>query len=73
MNGDTLANPDQLDSEAQGADQQPDTSIADNTLVGNTLTIRVVARDRRGDRTHRMAIVELTGDVSRPYWVRYVE
>ncbi len=73
MNGDTLTNPDELDSEAQVADQQPDTNIADDNLVGNTLTVRVVARDRRGDRTHRMAIVELTGDLNRPYWVRYVE
>ena len=24
-------------------------------------------------RTHRSAIVELTGDKARPYWVRYVE
>jgi hypothetical protein len=35
--------------------------------------VRVVARDRSGGQTHRMEIVELTGDKTRPFWVRYVE
>jgi len=37
------------------------------------LTVRVVARARDGARTHRMEIVELTGDAATPVWIRYVE
>jgi hypothetical protein len=37
------------------------------------VTVRVTARDRGGAQTHRMAIIELTGDSNRPYWVRYTE
>jgi len=46
---------------------------ADDNLQGHTVTVRVTARDRSGARTHRMAIIELTGDKQRPYWIRYVE
>jgi hypothetical protein len=73
MAGDTLANPDELDSETQAADQGPAETISDDNMIGRTLTIRVEARNRSGARTHRMAIVELTGNPSQPYWVRYVE
>lgn len=54
--------------------QHPDEQILpDDHLVGRTLTVRVVAKDRAGDRTHRTAIIELTGVKSQPYWVRYAE
>jgi general secretion pathway protein K len=55
---------------AESADEQ---TPVDLNLIGRTLTVRVVARDRRGERTHRMAIVELTGAPDIPYWYRYVE
>jgi general secretion pathway protein K len=59
---------------ADSPSQRPDEEIAsDDDLQGRTVTVRVTARDRNGDRTHRMAIVELTGDPHNPYWVRYVE
>ena len=45
----------------------------DDRYVGRTLTVRVVARDRDGGQTHRMEIVELTGDKAHPFWVRYAE
>jgi general secretion pathway protein K len=45
----------------------------DDFLQGHTVTVRVTARDRGGARTHRMAIVELTGDRQKPFWIRYVE
>jgi hypothetical protein len=54
--------------------QNPDEEITpDDHLVGRTITLRVTARDPDGAQTHRMAIVELTGDKARPYWIRYVE
>jgi hypothetical protein len=53
--------------------QAPEEELPDDHLVGRTLTIRVTARARDGAHTHRMAIVELTGDKTTPYWVRYVE
>jgi hypothetical protein len=68
--------------EAEGSDQQggltPTSQTAeelgpDDNLQGHTVTVRVTARDHSGARTHRMAIVELTGDPQRPFWVRYVE
>ena len=74
MNGDLSANPEQLDSQAEIDRQQPDEVIAgDDSLIGRTLTIRVVAKDRSGARTHRTEIVELTGDKAQPFWIRYVE
>ena len=45
----------------------------EDNLQGRTVTVRVTARDRGGAKTHRMAIIELTGDNHQPYWVRYVE
>jgi general secretion pathway protein K len=54
--------------------QTPDEEItAEDQLVGRTLTVRVTARAQDGAQTHRMAIVELTGDKARPFWIRYVE
>ena len=73
MNGDTLVDPEQLDNQAAIDAQKPDETLADESLVGRALTIRVVARDAGGDQTHRMEIVEFTGDKARPYWIRYVE
>jgi general secretion pathway protein K len=73
-----------LDLEEGAADQAvrgPDAPIqrpeedlaADDDLRGHTLTVRVTARAPTGAQTHRMAIIELTGDSHQPYWVRYVE
>jgi hypothetical protein len=54
--------------------QTPDEDTSpDDRFVGRTLTVRVTARAQDGAQTHRMAIVELTGDTARPYWIRYVE
>lgn len=52
---------------------QPVEQIDDESLIGRTLTVRVVARASDGAILHRSAIVELTGDPARPYWVRFVE
>jgi type II secretory pathway component PulK len=48
-------------------------SQGDDNLIGRTLTVRVLAQARDGSQTHRMAIVELTGDTKDPFWIRYVE
>jgi general secretion pathway protein K len=74
MASDDADTPDQLEPQNTADDQQPAEQIAqDVNLVGRTLTVRVAARDRRGARTHRMAIVELTGAAESPFWIRYVE
>lgn len=74
MRADDLANPDELDNEAQIGNERPDEELApDDNLIGRTLTIRAVASDSSGARTHRMEIIELTGDPARPYWIRYTE
>ena len=66
--------PEALANLGEIAKQAPDEEIAgEENLVGRTLTVQVVARARDGAQTHRMAIVELTGDKTRPYWIRYVE
>jgi general secretion pathway protein K len=59
----------------QVAPPAPDEDIAgtDDHLYGRALTVRVTARAGDGAVTHRMAIVELTGDPDQPYWVRYAE
>lgn len=41
--------------------------------LGRPFTVRVVARDGRGGTFQRVAIVELTGQPRRPYWVRAVD
>jgi len=67
--------PDGTDQQnAADGQEQPSEEIApDINLIGRTLTVRVVARDRRGAQTHRVAIVELTGDAQQSYWIRYAE
>jgi general secretion pathway protein K len=44
----------------------------DVLLIGRDLTVRVVARSQSGAYV-RVAIVELTGDKARPYWIRYLQ
>jgi general secretion pathway protein K len=44
----------------------------DVPLIGRDLTVRVVARSQSGAYV-RVAIVELTGDKARPYWIRYLQ
>ena len=53
--------------------ERPTEEIVDDHLIGRTLTVDVTASDPGGARTHRMAIVELTGVQAQPYWIRYVE
>ncbi len=62
-------NPDKSDQ----PDQQPTEEIVDDNLIGRTLTVTAVARDRAGSRAERKAIVELTGAADTPYWIRYTE
>ncbi|MEO8926858.1 MAG: hypothetical protein ABI306_06810 [Caulobacteraceae bacterium] len=60
----------------QGAvdEERPVEEIApDVNLIGRAITVRAIARDGRGAKAHRMAIVELTGAAEQPYWIRYVE
>jgi general secretion pathway protein K len=74
MSAQTGVDSQSIASQPEIESQTPDEVISpDDHLVGRTLTVRVVASDRDGARTHRMAIVELTGDTVRPYWIRYVE
>jgi general secretion pathway protein K len=74
MSADVPASADDLAAEASIDQQRPEEDLApDDHYIGRTLTVRVVARDRSGGQTHRMEIVELTGDKTRPFWVRYVE
>ncbi len=74
MNAEDLPSQDQGAAESGFAAQQPDEVIVDDHLVGRTLTVQVLASDGgAGARSHRMAIVELTGAKTQPYWIRYVE
>jgi general secretion pathway protein K len=58
---------------AGAAPSSPTEELPDDNLQGHTVTVRVTAQDGSGARTHRMAIVELTGDPQKPFWIRYVE
>ena len=74
MNADTLDNPDQIDNETQMANERPDEEITtEEDLTGRPLTVQVVASARDGAHTHRMEIIEFTGDKAQPFWVRYAE
>ncbi|HEY7852750.1 MAG TPA: hypothetical protein VIB82_07220 [Caulobacteraceae bacterium] len=71
LGGQTAAS---VESQTQFIDQRPTEEIVpDDHLIGRTLTVKVRARDHGGAQTHRMAIVELTGAKTTPYWIRYVE
>jgi general secretion pathway protein K len=73
MSAVTVESPDESGSETQTADDQPAEELQSRSLVGDPMTIRVVARDRSGGRAERMEIVELTGDPTTPFWVRYTQ
>lgn len=73
MSGQAVGDPQSLANEAAIAAQKPDEEIAATDIVGHTLTVRVTARSPGGARAARTAVVELTGDKNRPYWIRYVE
>ena len=74
MKGDLTATPGQIDGLDAVDRQRPDQDLGpDDRLIGRTLTVGVVASDGHGGRAHRAAIVELTGDKARPYWIRFVE
>jgi general secretion pathway protein K len=73
MSADDLETPETADAEAAQANQHPEEELQTQTLVGDPLTIRVVARDRSGARAVRTEIVELTGDPMTPFWVRFTQ
>ncbi len=74
MSADVVQDPEALAADTPAAAGSLDQDLApDDHFIGRTLTIRVVARDRDGARTHRTEIIEMTGDRARPYWVRYLE
>jgi general secretion pathway protein K len=45
----------------------------DDDYVGRPLTVRVMARDRRGGLYRRAAVIEFTGQPREPYWIRAIE
>jgi hypothetical protein len=66
--------PESVDNETLFSDEKPvEQIVPDDHLIGRTLTVRVLARDRGGAQTRRMAIIELTGGKAKPFWIRYVE
>lgn len=74
MSADSLANPEQLENEALIDGQRTAEKLApEEQYIGRPLTISVVARGRDGAQTHRMEIIEMTGDKAQPFWVRYAE
>lgn len=54
-------------------EEKPTEEIVDENIIGRTLTVTAVARDRNGGRGGRSAIVELTGAADQPFWIRYAE
>jgi hypothetical protein len=53
---------------------RPALDLADSQPpVGDPMTVRVTARDRRGGVARRLVIVEFTGDQDRPYWIRFAD
>jgi general secretion pathway protein K len=50
----------------------PDDPDGEN-LLGRPLTVKVMVRDASGGMLRRSAIVELTGDKSNPFWIRYAD
>jgi len=73
MSAQEAESPEELAAEKSDENETPEETIVDDNLVGRTLTLTVVARDRNKARTDREAIIELTGAKPAPYWVRYVE
>jgi len=65
--------PEEVQLQQSVDDERPEQTIVDDNLIGRTLTVNVIARGPGGAQTHRMAIVELTGSKTTPYWVRYAE
>lgn len=54
----------------RGAQPLPE---GDLNLRGRRLTVRVVARDARGGVLHRAAVIEFTGNIANPVWLRAIE
>jgi general secretion pathway protein K len=54
------------------AGERPALDFEDIPLVGRALTVRVVARDGQDGSFTRAAIVQLTGNSKRPYWIRWL-
>jgi general secretion pathway protein K len=71
MSADDLQAPVTADADAEIANERPEEELQTQSLIGDPLTIRVVAHDRSGARAERMEIVELTGDPANPWWVRF--
>jgi general secretion pathway protein K len=68
-----LTSPEDIDEQPDIESQHPTEELAPKSLLGRPMTVRAIARARDGAQTHRMEIVELTGDTAQPYWIRYSE
>lgn len=73
MAAEELPSQDEQDAQQTEDNAQPAETIVDDNLIGRTLTVSVIARDRNKATTERSAIIELTGAKANPYWIRYVE
>jgi len=60
----------------QEQDIDSDTPVFDpaaESYLGRPLTVHVTVRDADGGIFNRSAIVELTGNKTDPYWIRYID
>ena len=73
MAAEEAQSPEELEAERAEDNQTPQETIVDENLIGRTLTIQVLARDRNQATAHRTVIMELTGAKAPGYWIRYVE
>src|SRR5947207_1294438 len=66
--------PEVVERQRELAGEKPTLDLIKNppNLLGRTLTVRIEAR-RAGAYLRRSAIMELTGNRSTPYWLRYLE
>jgi hypothetical protein len=65
--------PEVMERQQEIAGQKPAPDIANPPyLIGRTLMVRVEAK-RAGADVRRSGIVELTGDPTDPYWLRYLD
>jgi general secretion pathway protein K len=65
--------PDIIIRQRELAGQRTALDTVDEDLRGRPMTVRVAVSDGRGGQFSRSAIVELTGNRSNPYWIRYLE
>lgn len=67
-----LNSPAYIERQREMAGDRPALDMEDAPLTGRPLTVRVLASDGTGGRFERSAIVELTGNPQKPYWIRWV-